>query len=394
MSRGGSRQDYIARVRYQNDLPPPPCPPKLIDIPIDTAKLTSHTYLSDLARKQEPNMFLDMDLGMPLDMTALTGIFDHEDESSVYPQDPPPVLDPKDSVLLREPGGSGPGASKPQSTVAFLRRTEYISSEAVRQKATREPSVKKDETKFIDPEAQLRAVENTFEAANMPLEMVKHPTKKHLKAVDAYPIMPDFKQMDLTYLAVKMIGSAALSHDKKKLPSGSTGVSLFRPTSLSNDEWMSFFIAKEDDARRLKRKLDDPSDKPEDGSSDGDDVYRFTHYRDYEMELVQPTSQFDEIALSIDEEHKTAVYVPIAGRTKLKHRRVVEAQRALVNQHNVAAIDLSLREVTADEGIQRDNARSEYDPISYTALPTEQADEGEAEAEAEPDQNDDGSGEE
>lgn len=82
MSRGGSRQDYIARVRYQNDLPPPPCPPKLLDIPIDTNKLTSCAYLSDLVRKQDPNLTLDIDLGMPLDMTALSGIFDRGDESS------------------------------------------------------------------------------------------------------------------------------------------------------------------------------------------------------------------------------------------------------------------------------------------------------------------------
>lgn len=82
MSRGGSRQDYIARVRYQNDLPPPPCPPKLLDIPVDTAKLTSNAYLSDLARKQVPNFALDIDLGMPLDMTVLAGIFDRGDESS------------------------------------------------------------------------------------------------------------------------------------------------------------------------------------------------------------------------------------------------------------------------------------------------------------------------
>lgn len=77
------RQDYIARVRYQNDLPPPPCPPRLLNIPIDIQKLTSWVFLSDLIRKQRPNMDLDMDLGMPLDMTVVPGIFDREDESGM-----------------------------------------------------------------------------------------------------------------------------------------------------------------------------------------------------------------------------------------------------------------------------------------------------------------------
>lgn len=132
---------------------------------------------------------------------------------------------------------------------------------------------------------------------------------------------------------------------------------------------MSFFISKDDDARSLKRKFDDPSDAPEDASDKR--VYRFTHHKDYEMELVQHHNTLEQIAVNFDAENSTALFVPVAGRTKLRHRRVVESQRALVNQHNVAAIDLTLREITADESIGRDNARSEYDPISYTAMPVE-----------------------
>lgn len=146
-------------------------------------------------------------------------------------------------------------------------------------------------------------------------------------------------------------------------------MSLFRPTSLDSDEWMSFFVAKEDDSKSLKRKLDDPSDTPDDPSDQR--VYRFTHHKDYEMELVQHRDIFDQIAINFDTENSTALFVPVAGRTKLRHRRVVESQRVLVNEHNVAAIDLSLREVTADESIVRDNFRSEFDSISYTALPVE-----------------------
>lgn len=131
----------------------------------------------------------------------------------MYPQDPPPVLDPKDSILLREPDGSSSGV-RAQPAVSFLRRTEYISSEVVRQKAERQYSLQQKRTKVIDPEAQLRAVENTFEAANIPLDKIRHPTKNKLKAVESFAVLPDFKQLDLTYLAVKMLGSAALSHEK------------------------------------------------------------------------------------------------------------------------------------------------------------------------------------
>lgn len=81
MSRGQSRQDYIARIRYQNELPPPPCPPKLLDIPIDLDQLTSSSFLSGMVQKTPVNVEVDMDLGMPLDMTEIPGIFEKGDES-------------------------------------------------------------------------------------------------------------------------------------------------------------------------------------------------------------------------------------------------------------------------------------------------------------------------
>lgn len=75
------RQDYIARVRYTNGLPAPPCPPKLLEIPVDRQKLISSAALSDLVHGETPNVDLDMDMGMPLDMSIVPGIFDREDES-------------------------------------------------------------------------------------------------------------------------------------------------------------------------------------------------------------------------------------------------------------------------------------------------------------------------
>lgn len=104
--------------------------------------------------------------------------------------------------------------SRAQPAVSFLRRTEYISSEVVRQKPDKQTSIHQTQSKLIDPDAQLRAVENTFEAANVPLDEVKHATKKHLKPVASFAVLPDFKQLDLTYLAVKLLGSAAISQEK------------------------------------------------------------------------------------------------------------------------------------------------------------------------------------
>jgi RNA polymerase II-associated factor 1 len=370
MSRGPGRQDYIARVRYQNELPPPPCPPKLLDMPVDVKQVASSSFLSDLARKQPFNMDVDLDLGMPLDMSEVPGIFDRGDETGVYPINSGDVdLDPKDRALLKEPSG-GVGGTKSQPSVSFLRRTEYISSEAVKQKGSLESkttALKKRERheEVLDPEEQLRVVESTFDAANSDLESVKHPIKKQRKAVDSWPLLPDSKMFDVMHLAVKMVGSASLSNRKTPFSRASLSTALFRQNAVDNDEWMTFYTAEPETAEKLKQKLDNPSAGVDDVADD-DNVYRFNRVQDHDIDLHVHESQFEEIAIQFDKDNNQALYIPIVGRTNLKRRRVVKSRRELVNENSVARIDLSLREISAQESVHRDNSRSEYDPVSYT----------------------------
>lgn len=71
-------QDYIARVRYSNQLPPPPNPPKLLDIPgggLADGKYTQAQYAASLARNQPLNVEADAELGMPLDLIGMPGVF-------------------------------------------------------------------------------------------------------------------------------------------------------------------------------------------------------------------------------------------------------------------------------------------------------------------------------
>lgn len=389
MSKGPGRQDYIARIRYQNELPPPPCPPKLLDIPVDVKQVASSSFLSDLARKQPFNMDVDLDLGMPLDMSEIPGIFDRGDETGVYPVGDV-ELDPKDRALLRGPTSEGFGTgNKSQPSVSFLRRTEYISSEKIKQKGSMESKAtalrkREKNEEEMDPEEQLRSVEATFESANTGLESVKHPNKKERKAVESWPLLPDSKMFDLVYLAVKMVGSASLSNRKTPFPRSSLSTALFRRNVVDNDEWMTLYTAEEETGQKLKRKLDNPSaGAVEMEDEDDDNVYRFNRVQDHDIDLHLHESQFEEVAIQFDEESNRAMYVPIVGRTNLKRRRVVKSRRDLVNENSVARIDLSLREISAQESIIRDNSRAEYDPVSYTF--TELPDE---DAEAEEDTND------
>lgn len=78
-------QDYIAKVRYSNQLPPPPDPPKLLDIPgtgLAGGQYTSAGYASRLAREQPLNIEADAELGMPIDLVGIPGVFEGDERGT------------------------------------------------------------------------------------------------------------------------------------------------------------------------------------------------------------------------------------------------------------------------------------------------------------------------
>src|SRR3954467_6522480 len=89
-SRGGERmihQDFIARIRFSNALPPPPNPPKLLDIPntgLASGQYTNPGFASRLAREQPLNIEADAELGMPLDLVGMPKVFDGDESCEFF----------------------------------------------------------------------------------------------------------------------------------------------------------------------------------------------------------------------------------------------------------------------------------------------------------------------
>lgn len=73
-------QDYIARIRYSNALPPPPNPPKLLNIRnTGLETYASAGFATRLAREQPLNIEADAELGMPIDLVGIPGVFEGDD---------------------------------------------------------------------------------------------------------------------------------------------------------------------------------------------------------------------------------------------------------------------------------------------------------------------------
>ncbi|KJX97927.1 RNA polymerase ii-associated like protein [Zymoseptoria brevis] len=235
-------QDYIARIRYSNALPPPPHPPKLLEIPgtgLSGGQYTSAAYASRLAREQPLSVEVDAELGMPIDLVGIPGVFEGDD-SAISVRPGPPNHHPADKALLR-PLAALSKAGGATGAVSFLRRTEYTSSQNTQHFTS---STSKDLLKLRNDAKKKKATVNKDDPINIMRDIVKgfdvaypkdaykgedsttnlrgaqpsdaelsawknpkHPTNPDLKLLDSYPVLPDPEAIPTTgfFLIMKFI---------------------------------------------------------------------------------------------------------------------------------------------------------------------------------------------
>lgn len=243
-------QDYIARIRYSNQLPPPPNPPKLLDIPgtgLAGGQYTSAAYASRLVREQPLNIEADAELGMPIDLIGIPGVFDG-DERAISAR-PGAQLHPADRALLKPLSTLGKAAAA-SGGASFLRRTEYTASQAtqhftsstskdllkLRNDAKRKrPSLNKDDPINImrniikgfdiahpkdaytgeDSQTNLRGAQIT-DAETKAWSNPQHPKNPSLKLLDSYPVLPDLDAIPTTgfYMIMKFEGNPLAKTDQ------------------------------------------------------------------------------------------------------------------------------------------------------------------------------------
>lgn len=301
-------------------------------------------------------------------------------------------LHPKDRALLRDAGIGNINKSEPG--VSFLRRTEYIAERAASKMDDRaEAAAKKAEEEKADPESQLRAVEKSFDHAQESLvnfSSLKHPRKKHLKPLAAFPLLPDTSMMDTQLLNIKFAGSASLVRELelKKRQEGAKydhafqtkalRTALFKPITSEDGEWVSLYQLKDraalnDITEQLQstEKEQPMSLLDEEESSLKPFVYR--HFKNYDMNYHRFSKPYEELALKLvpvegeSKKRSAAFYYPISGRVELKKHRAsnnTEINRFL-DDSTVDVINFRLREPNTNELKKMDLARSEYDPMEY-----------------------------
>ncbi|KAL6706624.1 hypothetical protein ACN47E_005380 [Coniothyrium glycines] len=270
-------QDYIAKIRYSNALPPPPCPPKLLDIPntgLSSGQYTSAGFASRLAREQPLNIEADAELGMPIDLVGIPKVFDG-DESAIQAMPHPPPLSVADRALMRPPNALGK-AKGDATTATFLRRTEYVTSSTTggskfessnssntmrlrKKRKAAETSVDDptniarhilksfdiaypgDAYKGQDSLENLRAADSTAEERQAWYKP-KHPRNPKLTLEDSYPLLPDWDATPDTgaYMVFKFT-APPINNPLDRTYDSRLDVALLRPAGQTLDDQELYF---------------------------------------------------------------------------------------------------------------------------------------------------------
>lgn len=295
-----------------------------------------------------------------------------------------PQPHPHDKPLLRSIAQLG----KPKTgdgAVSFLRRTEYIATSGKSQPGSgplrsvnpkpikRAPKRRSPEPDRDSPAYVKRKIDQGFAAAEANLKdasRVRHPSKRNLRLLDAYPLLPDQEAFPDSgaYVTIKFLNNPVAdssTYDKRLLHG------LFQPLDKSEveeanhkamekahemdpvnnpmpEDHMNYAFFLPDtisNAVKFRQRFDPDSPKCDDDSlyptknNDGKPVFPFQRVRAYETtqetELNHMTKYDKELLLVMNNEEtamhqKAAYFYPVMQRSTIRPQRTKNIARVQV----------------------------------------------------------------
>ncbi|KAK9895548.1 hypothetical protein P389DRAFT_197604 [Cystobasidium minutum MCA 4210] len=342
MSSSKSKTDLLVRQRFQNPLPPPAFPPKLLTIKTDPSRYATYDFLAPLHLEREVPMIVDSEGGMHLDQNLVPGYWESTDQGRSGAMAPDlsaeADLDDEDLELLVDPPATGAAANssaagimplnggganldiigsgargtngrtpanvldKKKKDSIWIKRSEYAiqsdANNALKKEAmVREMAAQRAAQPVVQtPEERLNAILNTFPALDVPLSDVKHPTKPHLQAVESSDILPDQDLWANQYALFKFADNPneRVQGNQPVASSSASTVGLLRPLETEGDESgsnrVAYFIPDDDEvaqsyltARSSGKTADQELlDDSESAAENASEEYGFRFMRDYD----------------------------------------------------------------------------------------------------------------
>ncbi|XP_078435256.1 hydroxyproline-rich glycoprotein family protein [Wolffia australiana] len=319
---------FLCKLKFRNELPDPTAQPKLLPMSIDKDRYTRYNITS-LEKMHKPKLYLEPDLGIPLDLLDM----------SVYirPKGFVP-LDPEDEELLRDTDLVTPikqdGIKRKERPtdkgVSWLVKTQYISplsmdaaKLSISEKQAKEMKQTKEGRNILEDlnnrDKQIEAIEESFRAAK--LRPVHH-TNPRLEPVEVFPLLPDFDRYDDKFVTVSFDGDPTADN------------ALFSKLGKSTrDDYESKAIMKSclasgADPGKPEKFLAYMVPAPEEHSQniyEGDEDNTYTWVREYHWDVKGDNAE-DPTTYLVHFDEDAARYLPLPTKLRLQKKRAKEGR--------------------------------------------------------------------
>ncbi|XP_052869222.1 RNA polymerase II-associated factor 1 homolog [Anopheles cruzii] len=317
------RSELICRVKYCNTLPDIPFDLKFITYPFENDRFIQYKPTS-LERNYRYEVLTEHDLGVTIDLI----------NRDLYQIDHTAQLDPADEKLLEEdihtPQDSM-RSSRHAKSVSWLRKSEYISTEQTRfNPQTMEKveakvgfNVKKslrEETLYMDREAQIKAIEKTFDDNTKPI--TTHYSKPGVTPVEVLPMFPDFANWK--YPCAQVIFDSDPAPSGKNVPAQIEEMSQAMIRGVmdeSGEQFVAYFLPTEDTLEKRRRDLVNEM------LYEDEEEYEYKMAREYNWNVKSKASKGYEENYYLVLRQDGIFYNELETRVRLSKRRQKNAQQ-------------------------------------------------------------------
>jgi len=345
------KEGFHCNVKYTNTLPDIPFDAKFIAYPFEANRFIQYKPTS-LERNTRHELLTEADLGVTIDLI----------NPETYDIDPNVELHPDDEKLLEEemaPAADQKRHKQHTTTVTWMRKTEYISTEYNRFQTSNEMA----ETKvgynvqkrkkvdnvdlYKDRDSQIEAIEASFEAAKKPI--TAHNIKKNIKPVEVLPFFPDFQFWHMPCAHVIFDTEPSQRGKAKNATQEQMSLGMIRGMEdESGDQFVAYFLPS--DETLDKRKEENTGKQPTE-----EEEYEYKLAREYNWNVKNKAIKgFEENYFFVFRENEGVFYNELQTRVRLNKRRGLGGAGGVSS--SVSKLVVKNREPTEQE-IRLQNAR-------------------------------------
>ncbi|KAI3963168.1 hypothetical protein MKW92_003893 [Papaver armeniacum] len=345
---------FLCKLKFRNELPDPTAQPKLMLLNTNKDLYTKYTITS-LEKMHKPKLFVEPDLGIPLDLLDI----------SVYnPPDTKQSLAPEDKELLRDAESATPikqdGIKRKERPtdkgLSWLVKTEYISP--ISMEAAKTPLSEKQAKDLREIRGGRHILDNTnnrekqMQVINASFEACKsrpvHATNKRLQPVEILPLLPDFDRSNDKFVMATFDGEPTADSEVFSKLDKTT-----RDMHESQAIMKSFTATGSDPAKQdkfLAYMAPSPDELWKDVYEESEDI-SFSWVREYQWDVRGDDAE-DHATYIVALGEETARYLPLPTKLVLRKKRAKDGRSKTEVEHYPVPASVTVRnrpEVSAKE---------------------------------------------